>query len=171
MRQEQKDRGVSTSRFILLATLCLLLIFSRATAQKAEFEFQKNFIRNLKYPKELKNGCIPTLANILVKISEKGLLNEILISDSAPKSFAEQFNIIKSKLDLSLLNSTISANKLKRCDIIIPVFYLYEDNYCSPSTDQMSFINDNYFVFNGKPLNNVSFNLKPIIVRLYKPRE
>lgn len=171
MQQEQKDIGVSVVRFALLTTFSLLLIFGRASAQKDEFEFQKNFIRNLKYPTELKNSCIPTFTNILIEISEKGLVNKILISDSAPKSFIEQFNIIKSKLDLTLLNPAIRANKLKKCNIIIPVFYLYENNYCSPSTDQLSYINDNYFIFNGKPLNQLSVNLKPVIVRLYKPRE
>jgi len=169
MQQVQKVKDASNEILKLLVLFfCFSLILSSASAQNS-FDFQRNFIRNLKYPESLRNTCTPTFANILIKISEKGSVENVLISDSAPKSFKDKFYEIKNKLNFSLLKPIVDSNKLKNCHIIIPVFYVYASDYCVNSFEPVGYIGDNYLVFEGKPLNSLTYNLKPIIISMYKP--
>jgi len=153
----------------LLSLLSLLLIFISASAQSDDFEFQRSFIRTFKYPESLRRSCTPTFTNILIEISGEGIIQTISISDSAPKSFKDEFNEIKKTLNISVLKSTINYTKLKNCSILIPVFYVYASDYCVNSFEPIGYIADNYFSFNGKRLDKSAYTLKPIINSMYKP--
>lgn len=172
MQQAPKGKGaikINTMFKPLLLFLSLLLIFSASFAQSDDFEFQRSFIKAFKYPESLRRSCTPTFTNILIEISAEGIIQSISISDSAPKSFKDEFNEIKKTLDVSTLKSTINYIKLKNCNLLIPVFYVYGSDYCVNSFEPVGYIADNYFSFNGKKLDRLVYNLKPIINSLYKP--
>ncbi len=171
MQQELRDTGVHKliKRIVLL--ISFVLIFSNAFAQNDDGSFKKSFSAKLDYPRALWSQCIPTFANLMIEISDNGSVQNIEVSDSAPQLFQNQINKIKSKLKTDLLKSVISSNNLRNCNIIIPVFYIYEADYCGNSFDQAKQPFNNYFIFNGKPLNKMSLNLRPIVVILHKPRE
>lgn len=157
---------------IMKAVIFFFILFfscNKIFAQNDDFEFQRNFIKVFKYPESLKRSCTSTFTNILVLVNKDGEVKDILVSDSAPKSFKDEFNEIKNGLDLSLLKPTISNNKLSGCNILIPVFYVYSSDYCVNSFEPIGYIADNYFYFNGKKLDKLSFNVKPIINTMYKP--
>src|SRR3978361_441358 len=118
MQQVQKVTGVNSKRLSLyLLLFCFSLFLSSASAQDRYDDFQRNFTKNFKYPESLRNACTPTFTNLLVEISEAGKIENILISDSAPKIFKDMFDEIKNKLDLGLLKPIIDNNRLKNCDI------------------------------------------------------
>ena len=136
-------------------------------AQNNDYVFQRDFMKVFKYPEFYRNSCNPTFANLLIEVSEKGTISDILISDSAPVFFKEEFNKIKSSINKAPLDSIIAEKKLKGCDIIIPVFYVYQSDWCVNSFNE--FLPDRYLLFNGKEIDILTYNLKPIFLNMYKP--
>jgi len=169
MQQERKDKGAH-NRIIkfMLISVGFLIGFNSASAQIDDFQFQKNFIKTFKYPENLRNSCTPTFTNLLIQISDKGTIQNILISDSAPEDFKDAFNKIKSSININLIDSIIISKKLSKIDIIIPVFYVFTSDNCNNSFDLPGYLVDNYYIFDGKKTGRLSFNLKPIIVSMYK---
>ncbi|MDT3404499.1 hypothetical protein QE417_003571 [Mucilaginibacter terrae] len=171
MLQEQKVSDVNKKRL----TLSLLLIIiatvnlNSTFAQVQSFEFQKSFIRNFRYPKDLTEKCTSTFTNLQITVSSSGKLGEMLISDSASESFKSAFNAIKINLDTIILKQIIEANKLKGCYIIIPIFYVYASDYCTNSFEPIGYLNDNYVLFKGRTLTKMSYIMKPIMISMYKP--
>jgi hypothetical protein len=144
--------------------------YAQSEAQKETSAFHRNFIAKFTYPRALRNLCVPTFANLKIEVAKDGSVQNIEISDSAPQVFKEQFDEIKSKLNLDLLKPVITANKLKSCNIIIPVFYTCEVD-SGNTVERVKQVFNNYFLFKGKPLDKMAFNLEPIAVFMYKPRE
>ena len=90
---QQEHQGIGARIKILRSAVILfslLFIFSNVFAQNDEFEFQMNFIKTFKYPESLRRSCSPTFTNILVDVSERGTIQNISISDSAPKFFKDE---------------------------------------------------------------------------------
>ncbi|MDB5008297.1 MAG: hypothetical protein JWP45_2690 [Mucilaginibacter sp.] len=167
MQQGQAEAGANKIVKWMLIVLSLIFILSNVYAQNDNSGFQRSFIKQFRYPQALKNSCIPTFANILIDVSAKGIITNISISDSAPRSFTDQFEKIKSLLDKAPLDSIIREKKLKSCCIVIAVFYIYQTDWCVNSFEE--FIPDKYLLVNGKEIEGLTYNLKPIIVNMYKP--
>ncbi|MDB5138589.1 MAG: hypothetical protein JWR12_505 [Mucilaginibacter sp.] len=167
MQQGQAEAGANKILKWILTFLALVFIFGNVYAQNDNFAFQRSFIKQFRYPQALKNSCIPTFANILIDVSGKGNITNISISDSAPKPFTDQFEKIKSLLNKAPLDSIIHEKKLKSCCIVIAVFYIYQTDRCVNSFGE--FIPDKYLLVNGKEIEGLTYNLKPIIINMYKP--
>jgi|GEM_PF-6584039 len=167
MRQVQRAIDVHNKIVKLLLFIGLLMVFNSASAQIDDFEFQRSFVKIFKYPDSLRNRCIPTYTNILIEVSAKGAVQNISVSDSAPKDFKNSFNKIRKSIDLRLLDSIITSKKLNN-KIIIPVFYLFTPENCNNAVASPGELADNYYVFNGQKLEGSSFCLKPIIIVMYK---
>ena len=153
----------------LIVFLSFSLLVNIVYAQNDNFGFQKDFIRHFRYPGALRNACTATIANINIEVSETGAIKNISISDSAPKFFRDKFNGVKGSLNTAPLDSLISQKKLRNCSIIIAVFYVYSTDWCVNSFEPVGAINDNYLVFNGKLLDNMTYNIKPIVIIMGKP--
>lgn len=170
MQQVAKEAGVNSVLKLLMLFFVLILPFNKAFAQIDNFEFQRIFLKDFHYPDVLKRTCTPTFTNLLLIVSDDGIINDIFVSDSAPKAFKDEFNEIKSQLKLSKCNlDSINHDNGIKYNIIIPVFYVYKSDYCVNSFEQAGYISDNYFYFNGKKLDIPCYNLKPIINIIYKP--
>ncbi len=123
MLKRMKNKSVSKGLlFCVTITLALAIQVNAGFAQKQSFDFQKSFIRSFNHPDELRRACTPTFTNLLISVSSKGQLEDMLISDSASDSFKNAFKLIKGSLDTSALKSIIAVNKLKSCNIIMPIF-------------------------------------------------
>jgi hypothetical protein len=145
-----------------------LILFSfNASAQTDNYQFQLSFIKLFKYPATFRNACNPTFANIMIDVSANGDITGISVSDSAPFFFKNEFNLIKDTLNKAPINNLIAEKGLKNCSILIPVFYVYESGWCANSFDE--FRPYNYLTFNGKEIDHLTYNLKPIFVNMYKP--
>lgn len=169
MQQGQWAIDATKSRYFILG-LILICNISRLSAQiDQSFDFQKSVIRNIRYPQDLKNACTPTFANILIDISEDGEIVKISLSGSAPKSFEKEFENNKAKFNLEQIKGIITQKKLKNCGIVIPVFYVYGQDYCVNSFEPVTYISNNYYVFNNKLYDKLVLNQEPIIVTMYKP--
>ncbi|NNU34579.1 hypothetical protein HK413_11695 [Mucilaginibacter sp. S1162] len=154
----------------VLIFLSLLFVFGITYAQKDNSAFQKNFSAKFKYPRTLWDQGVPTFSNLKIEISKNGSIKNIEISDSAPVLFREKFDEIKSKLNTDLLKPVVITHRLKDCNIIIPIFYTCQIDSGNPP-ERVKQVFSNYYLFNGKPLDKLSYNLEPIAIFLYKPRE
>ncbi len=151
MQVEQRVPDVH--KFIKLITFMLLVLFgfnNKVFAQTRDNEFQINFIKTIHYPVYLKNSCTPVFTNLLIDISENGSIRDLSISDSAPALFKDEFENEKAKLNIQLLEKIIAQRKLKNCGIIIPIFYVYGQDYCTNSF--ADFRSNGYFTFESKSL-------------------
>ena len=168
MQQAQKGPGVRQFKKAII--LFLGILFSNSvSAQNSNSEFQRDFLKKFHYPEVLKNSCTATFANLLIDISDDGSIEDVIISDSAPQVFKEEFSRIKDKLNFDLIKSVIIEKNLKGADIIIPIFYVYSSDYCVNSFDAVGYLESSYFKFNSKVLQKPVYNLNPIIGLMYKP--
>ncbi|RYD86457.1 MAG: hypothetical protein EOP54_30355 [Sphingobacteriales bacterium] len=153
----------------LLTTLFIALLLSGSTHAQTELEpFKKNIQRVLVYPAFLRQTCTPAFTNMLIDIDGKGKVVAVKLSDSAPALLRDEFRKVKGSFKLELLNEFIAAKKLKNCGIIIPLFWVYGNDYCVNAVDEMLLTN-NYFSFDFNLYQKLTFNLQPIITKLYKP--
>ena len=163
----QKAAGVYKILKILIILLFTLFYHNTLLAQKVDYEFQLDFIRTVHYPDDLKHSCTPAFTNLLIDVSEKGIIQNLLISDSAPQLFKAEFDRIKRKLNIQLLEKTIAEKRLRNCGIIIPIFYVYGQDYCTNSF--ADFLSGKYLTFESKTYNKPTFSLEPVMVSFYKP--
>lgn len=168
MQMEQKDIGAIKLK-VISSIILLILVVKIGYAQTDDFAFQKSFMRTFKYPSSLREACTPTFTNLLFEISNKGELINIKLSDSAPIFFAKDFIAFKKNLDLNPIKNTIKTLKLKNCNIIIPIFYVYGSDYCVNTFEPFGNLSNNYLSFEGKTSSKMSFLMKPIFVTLNKP--
>ncbi|CAN5369350.1 hypothetical protein BH09BAC6_BH09BAC6_29130 [soil metagenome] len=162
----EKVKGVhNTLKIVFL--MMVLFSCNKVLALENENEFQMNFIKTVTYPEQLKYSCTPAFTNLLIDISEKGVVQNLRISDSAPKSLKDAFDLVKNKLKIQLVDNIIIKRKLKNCGIIIPVFYVYGQDYCTNSFSD--FLSMRYLTFDSKMYDKMTVTLAPIIVSFYKP--
>ncbi|RVU01963.1 hypothetical protein EOD41_08405 [Mucilaginibacter limnophilus] len=151
-----------------LALLIAFLLSGSVYAQTQLEPFKKNIQRMLVYPAFLRQTCTPAFTNMLIDIDGKGKVVDVKISDSAPDLLREEFNKIKGSFKLELLNEFITAKKLKDCGIIIPLFWVYGNDYCVNAVEE-TWITNNYFAFDSNMYTKLTFNAQPIVTKLYKP--
>jgi hypothetical protein len=168
------EMGQKVTDVVRVIKFCLTLIFftlltDKSFGQLDSTVFQRNFIRTIHYPEFLKNACMPTFANLLVDVSDKGEIVRLSISDSASKLFRDEFETEKNRLDIQALKNIIDQRKLKDAGLLIPIFYVYGQDYCTNSF--ADFVSSKYLIFNGKPYNKITYNLEPIFVSFYKPAQ
>jgi hypothetical protein len=137
----EKVKGVhNTLKIVFL--MMVLFSCNKVLALENENEFQMNFIKTVTYPEQLKYSC-------------------------TPKSLKDAFDLVKNKLKIQLLDNIIIKRKLKNCGIIIPVFYVYGQDYCTNSFSD--FLSMRYLTFDSKMYDKMTVTLAPIIVSFYKP--
>jgi hypothetical protein len=168
MQMEQKVIDArKISKQIMLMVLILFINSIKVFSQNEDNEFQINFIKTIHYPEYLKNSCTPVFANLLIDVSEKGLIRDLLISDSAPQIFKDEFENEKKKLNIQLLEKIIAARNLKNCGILIPIFYVYGQDYCTNSF--ADFISNKYLTFESRAYTKLTISLEPIFLNFYRP--
>ncbi|WDF55558.1 hypothetical protein [Mucilaginibacter sp. KACC 22063] len=167
MQQVQKESDANKFWVKLLIVFSLLPLAGKSYAQEKDFDFQKNFVKTFKYPDALKQSCVSTYTNILIEMGDGGKVVSLSVSDSAPQLFKDEFEKIKVSLKFELLNSILKDNKAHY--YILPVFYVYQSDYCVNSFEAPGYLSENYYSFDGHQLNKEAYTLKPIINTLYKP--
>jgi hypothetical protein len=145
----------------------LLFAFNKATAQNEDTDFQMNFVKTVHYPDDLKQSCTPAFTSLLIDVSEKGEIQSLTLSDSAPRALMDEFERVKNNLDTRPLVKIIQKRKLRNVGIIIPVFYVYGQDYCTNSFSD--FLSNRYLTFGFKACTKLTIVLAPVFVSFYKP--
>jgi hypothetical protein len=132
-----------------------------------QLSFSNNFVKTIHYPDFLKSSCTPTFANLLIDISDKGEIISLSISDSASKLFRDEFETEKNRLNIQALKNIVEQRKLRNIGLLVPIFYVYGQDYCNNSLS--GFVSSRYLTFKGKFYSKLTVNLEPIFVSFYKP--
>jgi hypothetical protein len=157
------------SKSLLFVCLLAIICTDKALGQSNGLEFQNDFLKKFHYPEALKNSCTATFANLLIEIADDGAIKDVIVSDSAPQLFKDEFKRMKSTLNLDLIRSLVIKKEFKGSFILIPLFYVYGSDYCVNSFDNAGYLGENYNRFDGKELQKLAYILKPIMGFMYKP--
>lgn len=156
-------------RYILIV-LIEFLIESNTYAQEPHHKFYLNVYHTLRYPDALKDSCVAVYTHLLLDINGNGKITDIQIADSSPQVLRSAFADVKSNLHTELLSGFLRNKKLKNCGILIPVFFVYADGYCSNSFEDQYFGNK-YMKFNGQMYNKLVYAMPPLIYKMSKPMQ
>lgn len=159
-------------RFLKFNTIILLIsiyCFGKfAHAQEPQHKFYLNVYHTLRYPNALKDSCTAVYTNLLLDVDGKGKVVDVRLSDSSPEILKNAFADAKNKLKTSLLDDLIQEKKLRNCGILIPVFFVYADDYCRNSFND-KFLENKYMKFDAAQYNKMVFAMPPLIYRMTKP--
>lgn len=156
---------------LLLSAIMLLgsIIAEAQTANQAGIEMAKNLNKYVRYPDSLIEKMVPTITSIKFDVDARGAITGIDMSDSGPALLKTQFGFNKSKFILIKLKAFIANKGLKSCSIILPVYFLVaQDDGTTVSKSIEKSIDQ--FIYNGKHLDQLAYNLAPVITVAYQPQ-
>ncbi|MCS3557613.1 MULTISPECIES: hypothetical protein [unclassified Sphingobacterium] len=137
------------------STLLLLFISLNGFCQKSDefpsFEkFYSSISETLKYPPELRDSCIATIALMKVNFNSNGGTPTISFSDSAHDSFVKYVQNIKGKLDFNSIYVDLKKKGYESKTVLIPLQFdsekIFECNSAISSSTIMKL-----YLFDGKP--------------------
>ncbi len=164
---EIKVKGVVDLRscLFIVSLFCCTVCF----AQEDEKRFIGSFLKNFHYPEELRSSCIPTMTNLIVQVNKDGTIGDMMLSDSADPLFRVEFTRMKHQLDSAALKRIAYNRKLKGQAFLVPVFYLFETEYCPNSLSSSKLGIDTYSTYRSIPYNGLVYALPPVINLIYRP--
>ncbi len=152
--------------FIFLLLTVLSVDKTVLAQQEDPFKaFKLSFMKSFNYPRIMRDSCIATTT--IIKISKTKNQLSIVLSDSTNESFKQDFNKIINKLNTYYLQQILDR-KIKGYSILIPVYYVFNADYCTNQVD-ISIFSSSFTRFNGQIYNGDCMLLEPIVIYLSKP--
>ncbi|MEY3679386.1 MAG: hypothetical protein RI924_1527 [Bacteroidota bacterium] len=134
--------------------------------QKDAFrDFKLSFMKEVNYPRSLRDSCITTAT--IIRITKINAQLSITLSDSATQPFKEEFNKVVGRLNTNSLRRVLDSSKATH-SIIIPLYFTFDTDYCASSVNIAAYAST-FNRFNGEYETGECNLLEPIIVRLSKP--
>lgn len=133
---------------ILLTTVSLIGYSQSVNNEDYPSLFKKSFTINFRLPKSLENAGTPVFTLMKIGFNNRGEVNKLEFSDSAPKEFIEEMNRIKDKINFQAIYKDLHISN-SDIQVLIPV---QVDAY-KPSLGPLSVekdVLDKLYLFKGK---------------------